>query len=362
MSKLKKVKNILFRLNLVGQGVVNYDSNDQKRILKRMKGMEHVEGGYYNNMSFAKKNFYRDGDGNVTAKLKISSDCLRHEVFSRDVFAQTPNITHDASVLCSFIASPLSLIRGYMLLEGPQSFKRKSALSITDAEQTNDALSYLETCARSGEKTEKANENSQGDTTFFKKETVGNMTYEAVGAIDLKQLQFVSADSLFDRYAFNPDDFETYKNFLKLRLPSFNSDLGYYTMNGSVVDLAEYGVKLSSEDVQALVNDILRRLNNLTIQKTTAFARVAKMEYKLVYDPFVDTFDNQSGWSTLEAKPISFEPEDFYTEHDAKAAEERRATMKANRATFMLTRETKKAEEKTAKAEAKKNKKAATEA
>lgn len=362
MKTQKKVKNILFRLNLVGQGVVNNDSNDQKHILGRMKGMEHIKGGYYNNMSFAKKNFYRDGDGNVTSKLKISSDCLRHELFSGDVFAQTPNITHDTNVLCSFIASPLGIVRGYMFTDGEETLKRKSALSITDAEQTNDALSYLETCSRSGEKTQKEDENSQGDTTFFKKETIGNVTYDAVGAIDLKQLQFVSTDSLFDRYALNPDDFSIYKNFLRLRMPTFNSELGYYTMNGSAVDLAEYGVKLSSEDVQVLVNDILRRLNNLTIQKTSAYARVAKMEYKLVYDPFVDTFDNESGWSSLDGKAIAFEPEDFYTEQDTKKAEKLRETVNANRAVFLAGRKDKKAEEKAAKAEAKKTKKDKAEA
>lgn len=31
---MKKVKNILLRLNLEGNGIVNYDSNDQKWIYK----------------------------------------------------------------------------------------------------------------------------------------------------------------------------------------------------------------------------------------------------------------------------------------------------------------------------------------
>lgn len=337
---MKKVKNILFRMNVAGQGIVNNDSNDQKWTLFQMKGMDNLKERY-GNVMFAKKNFYKDAEGNISYRLKISSDCLKHEIFRGDMFAQSPNICHDPNLLCSFIASPAGLVRGYMFTEGKESLKRKSALSITDAEQTNDALSYVETCSRSGEKT---SDDTVGDTTFFKKETVGQTTYFSQGSIDLKQLQFVSADSLFDRYALNPDDFKTYKDFLRLRMPSFDGQLGYYMMAGTSVKLAEYGVKLSNEDVVFLVNDILRRLKTLNIQKSGAFARASKVEFKLVYDPLVDTFENEDGWTEVSSKPISFEVEEFYLLQDEKEAKAIREQVVKNRAEAVGQRKADKAE------------------
>lgn len=355
---MKKVKNVLFRMNVAGQGIVNNDSGDQRWTLLRMKGMENMRERY-DNVNFAKKNFYKDAEGNITYRLKISSDCIKHELFRDDVFAQSPNICHDPSLLCSFIASPAGLLRGYMFTEGKENIKRKGALSITDAEQTNDALSYVEACSRSGEKT---SDDTVGDTTFFKKETAGKVIYSAQGAIDLKQLQFVSADSVFDRYAFNPDDFKTYKEFLRMRVPSFNSELGYYMMAGTSVRLPEYGVKLGNEDVLFLVNDILRRLKAMSIQKSRAFARATKVEYKLVYDPLVDTFENEEGWTEVSNKPVTFEVEDFYLPHDEKEAKAIRERVVKNRADAVKERKDAKADKAEKAKEAKETKKKEKEA
>ena len=238
------VKNVLLRLNIDGIGVVNYDSNDQKWIMNQVKNSEFNK---HNNVSYAKKNFYRDEEDSLSYKLKISSDCIRNAIFAQDMIAQSPNISHNDMVLNSFIGDPNSMIRGYMFAEkGKSALKRKSALTICDAEQTCNAQSYIETFARSGEKTTDEN---KADNTFFKKETVGEIKYGSIGSIDLQELQFVSCDLVFDRYAFNADQFNKFKAFLGTKMPNFVSELGYFQLKDSMIQIPEHGFKFSDENV-----------------------------------------------------------------------------------------------------------------
>ena len=65
-----KVKNIIFKLEIQGDGIVNMDSNDQKWIHNGFNSILRTNGNY-NNVSFAKKNFYKDGDS-LNFKIKIS--------------------------------------------------------------------------------------------------------------------------------------------------------------------------------------------------------------------------------------------------------------------------------------------------
>lgn len=327
MNKKGKVKSIIFEVTMEGHGVVNNDGPDQQYMLNRMQGQEHMKGRYKNVM-FAKKNFYEGKDGNITSKVKISSGSLRKHVFNDEVFAQSPNITHSPSVLASFIASPSGLVRGYLFAEKSGTYKRNGAISITDAEQTNNALSYMETCSKSGEK---ISDEELSDNTFFKKETVGEIEYAAKGSIDLKQLRFVSADVLYDRYAFNPDNFDIYKKFLQMRVPSFNSNLGYYSMEGSVVDLPEYGFKLSNEDLVALVNNTIKRIYTLRINKAGGYASTSKLRYKLVYDHLEDRFSKSEGWKEYNGEHIAFDAEEFYTLFDEQKAKAARQVVEDSR-------------------------------
>jgi hypothetical protein len=328
---MKKTKNILFRMELKGKGVVNFDSNDQKYLWNentKNSGQERVS---HNNVSFAKKRWYKNEDGSFDHKLIISSNCLRHYIFSDDTLYQSPNIINNANLLNSMIASPGLILRGYMFAEKDpaKSIKRSSVLSITDAEQTNNSISSIETFARSGEKIVDEN---KSDTSFFKKETVGEITYEAIGAIDLMQMQFISCDQIFDRLALNPDTFEDYSNFLSTKLPNFNSKLSYYQIKGSAIELPEYGFILSKDNIVFLTKELLRRMINLKIRKSAAYAETINIQYKLVSDPFQDKLNNDDGWNTLTQESIDtldFEPEDFYFEYDFAKAKELRLELEA---------------------------------
>ena len=67
----KKVKNILFKLDIQGNGVVNYDSNDQKYLWNKNAEKAGVEFVKYDNVSFAKKRWYKNGDA-IEKKIIIS--------------------------------------------------------------------------------------------------------------------------------------------------------------------------------------------------------------------------------------------------------------------------------------------------
>lgn len=353
----KKVKNILFKLDLNGRGIVNYDSTDQKFIY-RGTNLKHM-GSSFDNVNYSKKKLYGTLD-NLSYKITISSNCLRHNIFVKDANIQSPNLIHNEMLLYSFIASPASLLRGYMFASEAETLKRTGALSIVDAQQTCNAISTIELFTKSGAKnTDKEKETS--DNSLFYKETVGDISYSTHGSIDLMSLQFVSCDQIFDRYAFNPDMFETYKSFLSTKLPNFNSKLGYYQQKGSDIELSELGVKLSNENVVYLVKSLLNRLLSVDIRKSNSFASVSGLKYKLVYDPLVDTLPSEDDWvevkSATDIENLSFEVEDFFIEEDTEKAKEKRQVIEENYNKIKGEKKAKKAEEQAKKKDLKDKKK-----
>lgn len=308
------VKNILLKLELEGQGIVNYDSNDQKWVLNQT----HLKNnGKHGNVSYAKKNFYKDENDELTYKIKISSDSLKHDMFKSDLIAQTPNISYHPTLLYNYIASPLSIIRGYLFANTKETLKRKGAITLCDAEQTCDAMSTINVFSRSGEKKVGEVNDDKGDTTFYAKETVGKIKYESIGNIDLMGLQFISCDSVFDRYSFNPDYYNLYKQFLTQKIPNFNSELGYYQQKNSSIEIPEYGVLLNEENVVYLVKESLKKLLAINIKRKDSYAKVSTLKIKLVEKPNEERFNIEDNWITINSDEdidkLDFEPYMFYS-------------------------------------------------
>jgi len=298
------VKNILFKIKLKGKGIVNYDSNEQKRILFNYdsKNTNHLRDTN-KNVSFAKKNFFLDKNGILNYKIKISSDALRNNIFKEDLVAQTSSFIYHPALLYSYIASPLGILRGYMFAgKDGKTIKRKSPLTITDAEQISSGKSYIETFSRSGEKD--IHENKEvSDTSFFKKETIGDIEYQTEGNLNIGDLQFISADSIFDRVCFNPNEYEDYyKKFAEVNISDYNGDIGYYTMKTSIVDIPEYGLLLSDKTVKVLIKEIFKRILKLNIVRTKAYAELYELNIKLVENPLIDTFNNKNNWISINSE------------------------------------------------------------
>lgn len=345
------IKSILFKLDLEGKGVVNFDSKDQKYIYSREKYDGNPKSSRYDNVSYAKKNFYRDKEGNLVEKIKISSDCVKNAMFNDVIIAQSPNIMHHDSILYSYIASPELLVRGYMLAKNKETIKRVSALKLMDAEITNDVVSNMEIHTKTGEKTSKKNEDDKNDVksdnTLHYRENIGESKYSTIGGIDLDALQFVSCDLTLDRYAFNPDLFGLYKQFLSMRMDGVDElDLKYYKLTNSVVDLSEYGFLLTNEQIVFLVKQTLKRLLGINIKRRNAFAKTCGLKIKLVENPLKDTYESNDGWieinSTEDIDSLNFDAYQFYTEVNSEEELKKRAEIEAEIKRMKADKKTKK--------------------
>ena len=325
---MSKVKHINFKVEFEGHGIVNYDSKEQKYLWNResKEGNKNKFTSVDNNNMYAKKHYYRDGNGVLQYKIKVSSDALRNAIFRGDAIATNPSISHHKTLLNSFIGSPLGLVRGYMFAND-ETLKRKSPLTITSAIQTNNAESYMEFHSRSGGK-KVGDDSGESDTTIFNKETIGDITYESEGFINLQNLEFLSADPIFDRCSFNPDDFEILKMFLSKTLPNFNSELGYYNLKTSAIDVAEYGIKLSSENMVYLIKETLKRILNISIERSGAYLNTSKLTLQLIIDPL-----NSGNNINIEINNIndidnlSFDVEESYITSDETEAKLQRSVI-----------------------------------
>lgn len=319
---MKKTKSILISLTLEGEGLVNYEgsSQSQKKLLKDNPALEY---GKDNNFSYAKKNFYKDAAGKMTYKPKISSDCLRNSIFKSALPFQTPNMLSKGSeeLLYAYITSPSALMRGYCFAaENGATIKRKSPFTLTAAESNN--LTHLEVMARSGDR---------NSTSFFYKETSGEITYEARGIIDLHELQFISCDSLFDRAAFSQDLSTKFLQNLKSYLPSFQlpkvTEDGYvsasYAIKTAAAKIPEVGVLLGNEEVNTITKELLKNILNIQINRATAYVKTSSLKIKLVNDPLIDTYNNLEDWIEISSEKdidnLTFDTIEGYVEVETVA-------------------------------------------
>lgn len=321
-----KVKHINFKFELEGHGIVNYDSGDQKYLWNRESkdgNKNQFISGDNNNM-YAKKHYYRDENGVLKYKIKISSDALRNAMFKNDAIATNPSIMHHKTLLNSFIGSTMGLIRGYMFAGNNETIKRKSPLTITSAIQSNNAESYMELHTRSGEK-KTNNDSDTKDTSLFNKETIGDISYVGRGFIDIQGLEFISSDPVFDRYSFNSDDFEILKVFLQNNLPNFDSELGYYSLKTSAIDVAEYGIKLNKENILHLIKESLKRTFNISIGRAGSYAKLSRLSIQLVSD-LVNPENNK--WIEIggigDIDNLDFDIEEYYCLTDELEAKKQR--------------------------------------
>jgi len=321
-----KIKNILLSVDLEGNGIVNYDSSDQKKMYLNTN-LQNTMYVYYDNVAYAKKVF-TETDGILSYKIKISHDCLMHGMYVEKYISKVPKITVHDALFYSFIASPEAITTGYLNANTAETQKKKGAITLLDAVQTCNAKSYLDQGGRSGSKVSKDDSTDKADNSIFKRESVGDIKYSTKGNIDLMSLQFISCDQTYDRFAFNPDKFNMFKNFLVKRMPTFNSELGYYLIKDTTVKLPEYGILFSNDDVLFMVKDFLKKLLSLYIKRRNGDVRVSSLKIKLVEDVIEDTYEKGKAWITISSmkdiEALNFETDFFYEQFDAVQAEELR--------------------------------------
>ncbi|MGL5691373.1 MAG: hypothetical protein ACRDD8_11230 [Bacteroidales bacterium] len=318
---MEKVKSIQFELSLKGRGIVNFDDNSKASTMTRYKNKVNFNDYKTRNDSGAivdkanikiAKKVYSEDD----YKVKISSSCLRKGIFTDEMEYITPEISYSKNVLSATIGTRAMIMRGYMFVgEGTSySVKRKSALNISDAIQTNDALVSVDTCTATG---------ARNNTSLFSIENVGDITYKANGTISIKQLQFISTDPRYDRLAVPNDwadnDESVYRQSLKANFETFNPKVGYFLNKKSVNKLGRYaesGMVLNEEAIVEMVKEILVKLRTLSIERTTAYATADSLRIKLIRDVINDsicgTWIEINSMDDINNLDLSFE--DFYEE------------------------------------------------
>lgn len=315
---MKKVKNVLLKMEFSGRGIVNFDGDDMKHRI----GQHYYENGganksSYKNVTYAKSVFFKDLNGNIDRKIKVSSNCLRAAIFHD---CAKPGMCFNEDILYTYLASPVNLARGCTFTGKKVTFKRKSVLNIEDAIQNNGAMPTLDTCTRSGEKVSQTTDVDKNtgdkDTTYFLKESVGDITYQSNGQINLMDLQFISLDNSKDRMAFNPEKQDIFKKYFDSIMPTPIEPGNYYNIIGSFDRIPEFGILISNENIVFLVKEMLKNIKTLNIYRSGGSFRCVKLQYKLVYDLFEDTRDSDDNWVTInninDIETLSFNHEIFY--------------------------------------------------
>lgn len=317
----KEIKEIRFRGTLKGNGIVNYDGENQSFLLNNIKDFMHlntlivpiVKGNYADSVKYAKKEIISTPDGEIDYRIKISRDCLRHAIFN-DVEHANPAILHVPHLYTNFITSPCGIVRGFMFTKKDEtSYVRASSLQITDAVQIPDddgnmERSIIETCSSSG---------ARNDTSIFYRETIGAVRYQFDGRIDLKQLQFFSTDPVFGRMC------DTDEHVANNMIPDaikrhYGEDASFETgcFSDSFKSIGksycESGVLFGQDVQKKLVQYILDHLKSFYIGRAGAFAEVESIEVAAISDIISET-DQNAEWMPIDQFDInSYDIHMFY--------------------------------------------------
>lgn len=288
MKNYENVKTIGLKVAFEGEGCVNFDSNDQKFILNQ-KGLAHLSN---DNNVLAKKNFYVDKNGNEYFKHKVSSECIRHEIFKKAMPFHNPSIVGIPAVLYSTIAMPEYILRGYAFTRnGSMGLKKKSQITITDAEEVTEAGNTavnMEIHTRSGNKKENTENSESKDNCLYNMESVGRKAYEANGFINLTELQFIPDDPKFDRVSLALEEGSVeekcFMDSLKRNMVNLTPSLKYYKKNGCFGSdaMAERGVLLNKESVDMIVKETLKNILSINILRRGAYFKTTGLDVTVI--------------------------------------------------------------------------------
>lgn len=302
------IKRIIFKSELEGRGVVNFDGDEQRNFLN-----EHCGTKYFNeNYKLAKKSFTKKETSEISFvdkngkeyvndtdyKLKISSTCLRNAIFANDANVQNPRICIASPILAYFISSIQGLLRGYTAMEHKNfAITRKGALTCSCAIQKNNSVSYVELHSNSAPK---ETIEGKGSTSLYYTENVGDIVYETKGFINLDILQFLSCDPFFGRIMFDSQWLEgetpLIDKMFKQHYGATPYKKGYFSSSTSTLTkhLGEQGLLFDDDFVIFLVKEQVKRLLNVNINRAEGYASTKSLKLKFIengYNPF-----NEEGW------------------------------------------------------------------
>ena len=277
-----KIKSIKFNVTLSGKGIVQTDSKEQKYLYNKCKDITIAKN---ENNTFAKANFYKNNEGEISRKVKISSDGLRHAIHIDGHNIHVQNVDND-KMWVDFIASVDSFLRGYMK---PIGEKKKSVYSISSAEISNNAIPFMDVHSKSGERDE---------NSLFFRENIGDTVYNAEGFININELRFISTCDVYNRRAVKDDDVEKFIKTFSENLGSVVPNEGYFNVKNSSYKIPERGIVLSDDNCKILVKSLFTKIANIMICKSCGgFAKTDKIEIQLF-----DSYDSEPNHITIYEK------------------------------------------------------------
>ena len=341
---MAKIKNIKFKLELTGNGIVNTEGTNKDLLyLLKEKCGRYIGQSATDNIIFGKryitelngseqKVVYTKKDGTEVKQthrdyLKISSECLRHAIFERDAEFKPTNLHSIPEIAMRYMASYQYIVRGDLLTKrNSTSFNKASAISIVSAIENGGSEITLDVHSCSGERT---------NNSFYYKEEIGDTKYFSEGFINLSQLMFMSADVIGGRQAVDTDW------LMKGRLDKVFESVygyvpytkGYFCSNTQTYGdaMGEYGMKFHDNFIVYLVKESLKRILDINIIKSKAYAKTSKLQICLVENAGA-MLDGDETWIDIknydDIEKLDFEVFNFYKECDGNEVESIREEIK----------------------------------
>ena len=281
MGKITGIKSIDFKIIALGHGVVNWNGPTtlmwrggkefDNHTLPKLRGYTNLTGKIKEDSGYEYKKEPTDIDFKKTP-LYISQNCVRHHLFRDQAF----DLHYAAEKsLQGVLASITGLIRGYVVPKTQR--KRTSPLLLEDfVDQLGNG--NFEQFGRSGKKEKKGGDKK--DSSFFSKTTFGDTKYISYGSISIEQLQFISLDQKFDRAAMVIEKGEGEKvaqavqDFIQALNPDLKPETVYhpnYVRKGTIFEEGEHGILLNQNAMQALVEETLRMISELSIRQAKSY-------------------------------------------------------------------------------------------
>lgn len=280
MQKVTGIKSVDFKIVALGHGVVNWNGPTtlmgdggktvDNHTLPKLRGYTNLSGKVKDETGYKYKKEATDIDFKQTP-LYISQNCIRHHLFREQAFD-----LHEAGEknLQKVLTSVTGLIRGYVV---PSSqCKRTSPLLIEDfVDQLGNG--NFEQFGQAG---------ARDSSSFFSKTTFGDTEYLSYGSISIEQLQFISLDNKFDRAAMIIKDgqgeqiAEAVQNFIKTFNPALSPQAVFhknYVRRGTIFEEGEQGILLNNDAMQALVEQTLSSISELSIRQAKGYMYVDKI-------------------------------------------------------------------------------------
>ena len=279
-EKITGIRSVDFKIVSKGHGVVNWNgpTNLQGEDGKTVDNHTMPKLRGYSNLSGRVKDTgykYRKEPTDIDFKetpLYISQNCVRHHLFKEQAYdlhyADRKNIKN-------VLASITGLVRGYVVPASQN--KRTSPLLLEDfVDQLGNG--NFEQFGQAG---------ARDSSSFYSKTTFGDTEYISYGSISIEQLQFISLDKKFDREAMEIKTGEG-EEVAKLveeyivsidtkgRTPKavFHENC---VRNGTIFEEGENGIILNDDAVAVLIDETLRKINELSIRQAKSYMYVEDM-------------------------------------------------------------------------------------